>query len=93
MEMEDNNQEKEGSPAAGEGEGFTSVEIPHVSTAAEPESAADSVDQVIIFQSNNSNLFSNFKNLNVEHRLGIQWNLDRSVTYSILFLDCALICE
>lgn len=46
MEMEDNH-EKEGSPAAGEGEGFTSVEIPHDGAAA--ESAVDSVDQVIIF--------------------------------------------
>lgn len=45
MEMEDNH-EKEGSPAAGEGEGFNSVQIPYDSAAA--ERTADSVDQVII---------------------------------------------
>lgn len=49
MEMEDNH-EREVAPAAGEGEGFSSLEIPYDSaTAAAAESANDSVDQVIIF--------------------------------------------
>lgn len=39
MEMEDNDDRK-GSPSAGEGEGFASVD------AAEAETAPDSVDQV-----------------------------------------------
>lgn len=50
MEMEDNH-EREGAPAAEEGEGFSSVETPYDSATAVAavESALDSVDQVIIF--------------------------------------------
>ncbi|XP_057776854.1 LOW QUALITY PROTEIN: trans-Golgi network-localized SYP41-interacting protein 1 [Salvia miltiorrhiza] len=60
MEMEDNH-ERQGSPAAGEGEGLASVEILYDATVA--ESAADSVDQIDPVSPSNRSALDSFQSL------------------------------